>query len=289
MENTVRDTAAKPKVLFEVDRGLIDAHLNYVGSLVNVVLQNLTFGWNPEPIRHDGTALDILQKSREGAKFVCGTFTRLFVEICAAAGLTAREVILIRRGMETVDPNDFEVWFARHRIVEVFLDIPQGAFGPQRTRLRAWAAVDPTWGLVYRDSVSGHPLNALQLQSRWASDRTSRISTHRYEPLGEIFEKYEGAPREPAYVDFPGKGWGPHIPTEAVVRINARLLELENLPYYDYLFFPDRNYVGYHTLGVAHPHLGQIDRHWNAPLEATVGPYRYLEDPKELYNYPFDL
>lgn len=284
MENVVRDTAAPPDALSDFDRGLIGSHLNYIGSLLNLVQGRLTFGWNPKPIRHDGTAPDILRKSAEGAKFVCGTFTRLFIEVCAAAGLTAREVILIRRGMETVDPNNFEAWFARHRIVEVSLDIPQGAFRPQPTRLRVWAAVDPTWGLMYRDPVNGHPLNALQLQHRWASDHIGRIGTSRHGALPAI-----EVPREPAYVNFPGKGWGPHIPAEVVVSINERLLEQDNLPYYDYLFFPDRNYVGYQTLAVAHPRLGRIDRHWNAPLEKAVGPYRYLDNPKELYRYDFDL
>lgn len=226
-------------------------------ALNNQVCQQITFGWQPEQRRHDGTPEDILRLAQDGAKFVCGTFQRLMSSRVADAGFPVREVTVIRRGTEAVDPqNDFWGWFARHQVVEVNLR-PVG-------EPPLWVMLDPTNNVHY---IGPRPLSVAD------------ILTELYSGQRRVFPIYgsylPARPVGPAWVN------GEQVLTATQVdKIFDKLIWTDHLYYYGYALIRDPRWPAVRAFS------GDSYRpteHWNQPLETFVGsPIEWVERVRDL-------
>jgi Transglutaminase-like superfamily len=140
---------ARLRAEFKVDDAVAGARDDYDR------LQRLTL-WTSRQWQHDSThmasktdPLTILREASQGGRFICMNYAVVLAGAARAYGLTARQLALL--------PRDVETRSEAHSVVEVWL--------PQ---FKKWVLADAQYGIV--PELDGKPLSALELQRALASD-----------------------------------------------------------------------------------------------------------------------
>jgi len=253
----------KDTVLDELYAELEEANICTLLALMQAVHGLITYGWEREPVRHDGTQASIIALATEGRKFTCGTFQRLFSLLATETGFQTREVALIRRNTEQADQGDPWLQYARHQVVSVDIHsrlpkllLDSGTVDPE------WTLFDPTTNAIYRHSSDGPLLTVEEVLAR----------VHLKTEVVADFGSTQVTPSGPAY-RADGDSYREVLTQEEINKIFDTLHETEFLAYYDgyavwkedgrvVAYCPDPTYRPTTHLGIPLNEMFGGDVHW---------------------------
>jgi len=215
-------------------------------------------GWN-EAIATD--ALDgmaLLEDSKRGLQFCCGSYAILFVQCLLSLGHQARRISISVEDSDFIAPDEGNVG---HSVPEVWSN-----------DLVKWVLVDPDFNCHYEHG--GIPLSALEIHDFWLQGRWREVEMVRGKTPLEISE----TPPE----IWAGDGM------ERVHREFEKLLRFNVMDYYHFLSLEMGN--DHLTNSGGRGELGWVDEHTPPRLVRCNLPSRikYSQDPADLY-WPINL